>query len=463
MEEKKDKGNALNRLFGTDGIRGVANRYPLDCETAIVAGRAIAAYFSQDRSASGRFLIGQDTRISGSMLTSALAAGICSMGKDVYLAGIIPTPGVAYLTATDGFDAGIVISASHNPFYDNGIKLFGGDGFKLSDTVERSIEKLIGDSKKLGGQSQAVQQVGQIKALEGAGSRYRQFLENVISDGSAKPFAGTALVIDGSNGAASEIAPTLFEYLGATVKSISCTPDGININDNCGSQHPQELARAVVAENADVGLAFDGDADRLIAVDEAGTVLSGDEVMAICARDMLSKGELKNDKMVTTVMSNIGLGQALASMGIEHLKAQVGDRYVMEKMRKTGAVLGGEDSGHMIFLNHHTTGDGMLAAIKLLEAMRASGQPLSKLATVMTVFPQCLINVDVTAKPAIDTVDAIVSAIADVEAQLGDTGRVLVRYSGTQPQCRVMVEGPTGAETQSLCKRIADVVAGELG
>lgn len=450
-------------MFGTDGIRGIANRYPLDCETALIAGRAIAAYFSQNKNASGRFLIGQDTRISGSMLASALASGICSMGNDVHLAGVLPTPGVAYLTAADGFDAGIVISASHNPFADNGIKLFGGDGFKLSDAAENYIEKRIQDSAPLSRQSQLVQQVGRINAFEGARSRYRQFLENVITDGTAKPFDGKTLVIDGSNGAASEIAPALFRSLGATVKSISCTPDGININDNCGSQHPRNLARAVVAEKADAGLAFDGDADRLIAVDEAGTVLSGDQLMAICARNMLSKGELDSAKVVTTVMSNIGFGMALEAMGVEHLKAQVGDRYVMEEMRKNGAVLGGEDSGHMIFLNHHTTGDGMLAAIKLLEAIRASGQPLSKLATVMTVFPQCLINVDVTAKPAIETVDAIMTAIADGEAKLGDTGRVLVRYSGTQPQCRVMVEGPTETETQSLCKQIADVVARELG
>jgi len=453
----------LNRLFGTDGIRGFANRYPLDGETAIVAGRAIAAHFNQDKKKPGGFLIGQDTRISGSMLASALAAGICSMGSDVYLAGVIPTPGVAYLTAADGFDAGIVISASHNPFTDNGIKLFGGDGFKLSDAAESSIEKLIGDPQALARQSQAVQQVGRINAFDGAGSRYRRFLENIIADGSGKPFDGITLVIDGSNGAASEIAPVLFRSLGATVTSISCTPDGININDHCGSQHPRALARAVVAEKADIGLAFDGDADRLIAVDETGTVLSGDQIIAICARDILSKGELKNAKVVTTVMSNIGFGLALEAMGVEHLKAQVGDRYVMEEMRKTGAVLGGEDSGHMIFLNHHTTGDGMLAAIKLLEAMGGADQPLSKLATVMTVFPQCLINVDVTAKPAIETVDAIVAAISEVEAKLGDTGRVLVRYSGTQPQCRVMVEGPTEAETQSLCKQIADVVARELG
>lgn len=453
----------MSRLFGTDGIRGVANRYPLDCETALVAGRAIAAVFSQAKNGSGRFLIGQDTRISGSMLASALAAGICSMGKDVYLAGVIPTPGVAYLTATDGFDAGIVISASHNPFTDNGIKLFAGDGFKLSDEAERSIEALIGDSPALARESQTIQQVGRINAFDRAGSRYREFLEGVVSDGRAEPFDGTTLIIDGSNGAASEIAPALFRSLGANVKTISCAPDGVNINANCGSQHPRALARAVVAEKADAGLAFDGDADRLIAVDETGAVLSGDQVMAVCARHMLSTGALNSAKVVTTVMSNIGLGQAFEAMGIEHLKAQVGDRYVMETMRKTGAVLGGEDSGHMIFLNHHTTGDGMLAAIKLLEAVHTAGQPLSRLAAVMTVFPQCLINVDVRAKPAIETVDAIVAAIAEVEAKLGDTGRVLVRYSGTQPQCRVMVEGPTETETQSFCKQIADVVAGALG
>ncbi|MBC2713374.1 MAG: phosphoglucosamine mutase [Desulfosarcina sp.] len=451
----------MDKLFGTDGIRGVANQYPLDCETAVKAGRAIAAFFDGEKHGSGRFLIGQDTRISGDMLVSALAAGICSMGKDVYLTGVIPTPGVAYLTSTNGFDAGIVISASHNSFYDNGIKLFKSDGYKLSDDAERSIEQLIKDDVSLYKKSETIKRVGMIHHVDDAQDHYRRFLENCLSTGIS--LAGMKLVIDCSNGAASEIAPVLFEKLNATVKTIFCKPDGTNINDNCGSQHPGALAKMVVAENADLGLAFDGDADRLIAVDEKGTVLSGDQVMAICAKDMQEKGLLANPVVVTTVMSNMGFGFALKKMATAHIKANVGDRCVVEEMLKVGAVLGGENSGHMIFLNHHTTGDGMLAALKLMEAMQSSGKPLSDLATVMTVFPQCLINVAVKSKPEIDTIKGIARAINDVERQLGDKGRVLVRYSGTQPQCRVMVEGPTEQETKALCRQIASVVARKLG
>ncbi|WP_372679290.1 phosphoglucosamine mutase [Desulfosarcina sp.] len=451
----------MGELFGTDGIRGIANQFPLDCETALKAGRAIAAYFDDEKQAPGRFIIGQDTRISGNMLVSALAAGICSMGRDVYLAGVIPTPGVAYLTAANGFKAGIVISASHNPFYDNGIKLFNGDGYKLSDAAERSIERLIHDDGSLYQKSQTIERVGKLHHVDDAPDRYGRFLQNCLSTGPS--LAGMKLIIDCSNGAASQIAPTLFENLGTTVQTIFCEPDGININDNCGSQHPGALAKVVVAENADLGLAFDGDADRLIAVDESGRVLSGDQVMAICAKDMKAKGELAKPVVVTTVMSNMGFGAALKKMGIAHVKARVGDRYVMQEMVKAGAVFGGEDSGHMIFLNHHTTGDGMLAALKLMQAMRSSGRSLSDLATVMTVFPQCLINVDVKSKPEIDTIDAVMRSIRTVEGELGDNGRVLVRYSGTQPQCRVMVEGPTQQETTSFCQQIASEVVKALG
>ncbi len=442
-------------------MRGIANRYPLDCETALKTGRAIAAVFHGEGRGADRFLIGRDTRISGDMLVSALAAGICSMGKDVYLTGVIPTPAVAYLTAAKGFDAGIVISASHNPFYDNGFKLFKNDGYKLSDDAERAIEQLIIEDVSLYQKSEAIKRVGTIHHDNHARDHYLRFLENCFSNGTS--LAGIKLVIDCSNGAASSIAPTLFKRLGATVKTLYCEPDGININENCGSQHPGALAVQVVAERADLGLAFDGDADRLIAVDEKGTVLSGDQVMAICAKDMKEKGSLVNPVVVTTVMSNMGFGVALEKMGIDHIKASVGDRYVMQEMVKADAVLGGEDSGHMIFLNHHTTGDGMLAALKLMEAIQSADRPLSELATVMTVYPQCLINVDVKTKPEIETIDEVIQEIRIVEKVLGNNGRVLVRYSGTQPQCRVMVEGPTAQETKSLCQQIATVVARELG
>jgi phosphoglucosamine mutase len=452
----------LDKLFGTDGIRGIANQFPLDCETALKVGRAVATYFTGDeKNESVGFVIGQDTRISGTMVVSALAAGICSMGKDVHLTDILPTPGVAYITASNGFHAGIVISASHNPFYDNGIKLFNSDGYKLSDDDEQSIEQLIKDNGALSKKSHAIQRVGRIHHLDDAQENYCRFLQNCLS--TEPSLAGMKLVIDCSNGAASQIAPMLFKKLDTVVKTIFCSPDGTNINANCGSQHPDALARRVVAEKADLGLAFDGDADRLIAVDEKGSVLSGDQIMAICAKYMQEKRELAKPVVVTTVMSNMGLGAALRKMGIDHRQAQVGDRYVMQEMVKSGAVLGGEDSGHMIFLNHHTTGDGMLAALKLMQAMRSSGKPLSELAAVMTVFPQCLINVDVKSKPEINTVDEVMQAIHAVKNELGDRGRVLVRYSGTQPQCRVMVEGPTETLTVTYCQRIASAVAKALG
>ena len=451
----------MSPLFGTDGIRGVANQYPLDAETAVTVGRAVADFFSADQQPSKGFILGRDPRISGDMLASALAAGICSMGKDVYLAGIVPTPAIAHLTASGGFDAGIVISASHNPFYDNGIKLFKSDGYKLSDAAETAIERLIEDPETLRRKSRAIRRLGRIHRIDDAGKRYLRFLTEALRDGIS--LSGLTLVVDGSNGAASSLAPLLFKSLGAAVKTTSCAPDGFNINADCGSQHPAALAKQVVVEKADAGLAFDGDADRLIVVDETGRVLTGDQVMAICAGHMQAQGTLANSILVTTVMSNMGLAIALRRLGIAHIAARVGDRHVMQEMLKAGAVLGGEDSGHMIFLDHHTTGDGLLAAIKLTEIMQLSNKPLSKLATVMTVLPQCLINVDVRAKPDLDSVAAVRRVIQDVTDQLGDSGRVLVRYSGTQPQCRVMVEGPTETAAQASCRQIARVIAQELG
>lgn len=449
----------MGKLFGTDGIRGKANQYPLDCETALRAGRAIAAFFGNRNS--GRFLIGQDTRISGDMIASALCAGICSMGKTVYQAGVLPTPGVAYLTADGGYDAGIVISASHNPYFDNGIKLFNKDGVKLPDEAEAAIEQLMVDDAALVQRCGTIQATGRIHQLSDAGPRYAEFLAGCLPGGAS--LDGMQLVVDCSNGAASRIAPNLFSRLGATVIPIFCEPDGVNINAACGSQHPETLARRVVAGKADMGLAFDGDADRLIAVDETGAVLSGDQILAICAKAMQQAGSLTPPVVVTTVMSNLGFGAAMSALGLHHIKAAVGDRYVMAEMVKAGAILGGEDSGHMIFLNHHTTGDGMLAALMLIDAMRAAGRPLSQLAAQMTVYPQVLINVDVASKPALDSIAAITNAIDRAETQLGDNGRVLVRYSGTQPQCRVMVEGPTETETRALCEQIAAVVRQELG
>jgi phosphoglucosamine mutase len=452
----------VGNLFGTDGIRGMANRYPLDCETALKTGRAIAAFYQKiDPDGKNRLIIGQDTRISGDMLVTALTAGICSMGKSVDLAGVIPTPGLAYITSRGRYDAGIMISASHNPFYDNGIKLFHGDGYKLSDEQEKKIESYILNPASFNIEDKEIQRIGTIQHLENSTETYCSFLKQTIQP--AYNLTGMKIVIDCSNGAASPIAPELFEDLDASVHALFHTPNGTNINDQCGSQHPETLSKTVVETGADLGLAFDGDADRLIAVDEKGEILTGDQILAVCAAHMKKEGKLPNPVIVTTVMSNIGFGDAMEQMGIQHIKAQVGDRYVMQEMVKSNAVIGGEDSGHMIFLDQHTTGDGLFAAMRLLEAIRFSGKKLSELSKVMTVYPQCLINVDVQSKPEIATLDQVVKIIHSVENKLGKDGRVLVRYSGTQPQCRVMVEGRTKSETEGFCRQIADAVKKCIG
>lgn len=448
----------MRKLFGTDGIRGVANVYPMDVETAAAAGKAIAGYFTENPNSGGHVLVGQDTRRSGDMLSHAVAAGICAAGADVCMTGVLPTPGIAHLARATGAMAGIVISASHNPFEDNGIKVFGGDGYKLSDDAEGAIEALLAESGKI--HSAGPRQIGGIRTIADAADRYLAFLQQAST---VKPLDGLTIVLDCANGATYQVAPELFRRSGAHVLAMYCTPDGFNINDQCGSQHPEELARMVVTQKADIGLAFDGDGDRLIAADETGRVLTGDQIMAVCAKDLLRKGALDNNAVVSTVMSNLGFGRALKKMGVSLFSTQVGDRYVMQAMRRQGAVLGGEDSGHIVFHDVHTTGDGLMAALRLLDAMQCAGKPLSKLSRVMTVFPQELINVDVTTKPDIERVPEISRAIARTEKALGDHGRVLIRYSGTQNKCRVMVEGPTRKETHALCAELAGIVGKVLG
>jgi phosphoglucosamine mutase len=445
-------------LFGTDGIRGVANTYPMTAEMALRVGRALAVLFAPLDGAP--FVIGRDTRVSGDMLAHALAAGICSMGSNVAMAGVLPTPGVAHLTRAAKGAAGIVISASHNPFQDNGIKIFTGDGYKLSDVPEAEIEALVLKAD-LAARAESIQATGRVRPVPDAGQRYVNFL--IATAPSGDFLSGRRIVLDCANGATSEVAPRLFSALGAAVITLFNEPDGRNINAGCGSQHPGALARQVVAEAADIGLAFDGDGDRLIAVDEKGEPLTGDQVLAVCAKGLQAAGRLKGGAVVSTVMSNMGLEKALAEMGIAHHSAAVGDRQVLEKMRACGAVVGGEDSGHMIFLEDHTTGDGLLAALKLLEVVQTEGKPLSHLRRVMTVFPQLTLNVAVADKPPIETEPAISQAIRTAEAILNGRGRVLVRYSGTQALCRVMVEAPTREETERLCRQIADVVRGRLG
>ena len=449
----------MDKLFGTDGVRGVANLFPMDVETAMAIGKAVAGYFwDPSRITKGHIVIGQDTRLSGDMLAQAVAAGACSVGVDVSFLGVLPTPGIAHATVATGAMAGVVISASHNPFEDNGIKIFDARGYKLFDEVEAQIEAIISNGKKA--RAAGSLQIGRVRQGDDAQAHYIDFLIQNLKGCDLKKIR---IAVDCANGATFEVAPELFKRLGAMVFSMGCDPDGTNINHLCGSQHPQRLAQLVIEKSADLGLAFDGDGDRLIAVDEKGRVLTGDQIMAIIAKDFHERGTLKNSAVVATVMSNMGLRAALQQMNIELLTTQVGDRYVLQKMLEADAVLGGEDSGHMIIRNAHTTGDGIMAALHLIEAMQRAGQPLSKLSEVMTIFPQKLINVDVKSKPDLTTIPEIGRAIAQAENSLGDKGRVLVRYSGTQNKCRVMVEGPTREQTDALCGKIAVAIQRMIG
>ena len=448
----------MGELFGTDGVRGVANEYPMTAEMALNIGRATAHLFKR-KGHTPNIIIGKDTRVSGYMLENALVAGICSMGVNALLVGPLPTPGIAFTTNSMRADAGIVISASHNPFQDNGIKIFSHEGLKLPDEKELEIEKLI-FSNKMHMLHPSHNELGKASRIDDARGRYIVFLKNTFPK--EYTLEGTKVVLDCAHGATYRVAPATFFELGADVTSLFDEPSGENINANCGSQHPETLAEEVMKNKADVGFAFDGDGDRCIAVDEKGVVLTGDQIMAICARQMKNEGTLKNNLVVCTVMSNIGFSIALKDLGIEREVTQVGDRYVLEAMQAKGSVIGGEESGHIIFLNHHTTGDGIITALQIVAAMKKSQRPLSELAQVMQVFPQKLINVDVKSKPELSTIPEIQQVIKGVEEELGDQGRVLVRYSGTQNMCRVMVEGPTDEETEKYCRKIVDVIQKKL-
>lgn len=448
----------MGELFGTDGVRGVANHHPITPELVLNLGRAAAAVLKHNCRSS--IVIGKDGRISGDMIEAALAAGICSAGADVLTAGLVPTPAVAYLVRYAGADAGIMVSASHNPYEDNGIKIFDANGFKLNTATEDEIEDWIRSTPKNSSQTVAPDAVGRVRILEGALDQYGDFLKNSVGNNAV--FKGLKVLLDCSNGAVSEIAPHVFAELGAELTVLFDNPNGININENCGSEHIKTLQQVVLQKGADIGCAFDGDGDRLIAVDEKGQAVTGDQILAICARHMKQTGYLKNNQVVSTVMSNLGLRMALEKMGIEHLVTDVGDRYVLDKMRSTGAVIGGEDSGHMIFLDTHSSGDGILTAIKLIQAMIASNSPLSELSGIMHRYPQVLKNVRIREKTDIYQFPKIADIIEKVKNHLGGQGRVLVRYSGTQPLCRIMVEGPDPEETEQLCRNIVDVIASEL-
>jgi phosphoglucosamine mutase len=450
----------MGNLFGTDGIRGVANEHPITAEMALRLGKASARMFGKNgRNVS--VVVGKDPRVSGDMLAFAFISGICSMGADAYFAGILPTPAVAFLATMTTSSGGVMVSASHNPFYDNGIKFFGRNGYKLNLADENEIEYLLDHETADAYPKRASQEVGRVHPLAHAEELYLNFLKKSIPE--ELSLKGMKIVLDCSNGATYQVAPRIFAELGATVKSLFIEPDGKNINDHCGSQFPEKLQSAVMQTGSDIGLAFDGDGDRLIAVDEKGKTITGDQILVICAKYLKQRGLLKNNRVVSTVMSNLGLKIALKTMGIEHLNADVGDRQVMEKMIEAKAILGGEDSGHTIFLNHHTTGDGILTALKLIEAMHHESQPLSHLAELMDIFPQTLVNIRVKRKTDLHECPDIQQAIDSIEQKLGEKGRVLVRYSGTRPLCRVMVEGPTREQTQTYAQEIADVISKQVG
>ncbi len=447
------------KLFGTDGVRGVANVYPMTAEVAMQLGRALAHSIRRG-SHRHRVVIGKDTRLSGYMLEQSLAAGICSMGVDVVLVGPLPTPGISFITKSQRADAGAVISASHNPYQDNGIKFFSRDGFKLPDETEAELESLIFNNA-IDHLRPTATKIGKAFRLDDAAGRYVEYLKNSFP--SDLTLDGLTLVVDCANGAGYRVGPAVFEELGAKVVRLGVKPDGKNINARCGALFPEQLCRAVLKEKAHLGIALDGDADRVIVSDERGQVLDGEAVMAVCARDMALRGTLKNDVMVTTVMSSLGLDMSLRPLGVRVLRTQVGDRYVVEEMRRSGANFGGEQSGHLVFLDHATTGDGTLAALRLLSIMVAEQKPLSSLTSMFTRVPQRLLNVQVKERRDLATLSSVQDAIAAAERELGADGRVLVRFSGTEPKVRILVEGPDEPRNRSLAERIAGEVRAALG
>lgn len=441
----------MANLFGTDGVRGIANRQ-LTPELAYRLGRAAGYVLALQGKGDAGIVIGKDTRISGDMLEAALTAGICSVGVNVYRLGIMPTPGVAYLTKVLNKEAGAVISASHNPFGDNGIKFLGPGGSKLPDAVEGKIEALVQDGGDLPYPTGA--DIGRVDQVDNAAEIYRQYAKSLFH-GSLK---GLKIVVDCSNGAASQITPQVLEGLGAEVITIFAEPDGININRQCGSTYPEALQKKVLEEKADLGLAHDGDADRVLAVDEKGQLVDGDQIMVIAALALKAQGLLAGNKVVVTVMSNLGLRKAMETAGIEVLETKVGDRYVLEKMQETGAILGGEQSGHIIFLRQNNTGDGLITGLNLLQVMVDSQKPLSVLAGQMERFPQVTVNVTVTDKEKVLKAQTVVEEIARVRERLEGRGRIVVRPSGTEPLIRLMAEGPDEKELTDLLDELAHTV-----
>lgn len=447
----------MGKYFGTDGVRGVANS-ELTPELAFKLGRFGGYVLTKEAENRAKVLIGRDTRISGHMLEGALVAGLLSVGVEVMRLGVISTPGVSYLTRVMSADAGVMISASHNPVADNGIKFFGSDGFKLSDEQEEEIEILLdAENDELPRPTGAG--VGSVSDYFEGGQKYIQYLKQTVDE----EFVGLHVALDCANGATSSLAAHVFADLEADLSTMGASPNGLNINDGVGSTHPEELSKFVLEKGAHVGLAFDGDGDRLIAVDEKGNIVDGDQIMYICAKHLNTQGRLNKNTVVSTVMSNMGFYKALEKHEMTSVKTAVGDRYVVEEMKKNGYNLGGEQSGHIVFLDYNTTGDGLLTGLQLVNIMKITGKKLSELASEMTIYPQKLVNVRVTDKHAVTQNEKVAAIISEVEAEMAGNGRVLVRPSGTEPLVRVMVEAATEEECENYVNRIVEVVKAEMG
>lgn len=453
MEKKSAK------LFGTDGVRGHANTYPMSVEIALALGKATAKVLRRHEGKL-RVVIGKDTRLSCYMFENALIAGLCSMGVDTWMVGPLPTPGVAFITRAYRADAGIVISASHNPYYDNGIKFFSSEGFKLSDAIEYEMEKVIAENHFHDSLPQDYD-VGKNTKIADADGRYIEFAKATFPKKmTLKKFT---IVLDCANGAAFRVAPLVFRELDAQVFLYGANPNGLNINDHCGALFPTVIQKAVIDHTAHVGIALDGDGDRVIMVDENAQIVDGDTILAICAHDMKRRNQLQNNLVIATIMSNFGFLRCMEEHDIHVIQSQVGDRYVIQDMIKNGTNLGGEQSGHMIFLDHNTTGDGIVTALQVLRIMQETNSTLSDLASIFKRYPQTLINVKVKAKPPLDTIKNISAEIKNVEQILGNFGRVLVRYSGTESICRIMVEGPKQQQVEELAQQLAEVIKKEIG
>jgi len=450
----------MRELFGTDGIRGVANESPMTPELALQLGRAVAFVAGRGKRHAPRIIVGKDTRLSGYMIETALASGICSMGGRVILCGPIPTPAVAHLTVSMRSDAGIVISASHNPYGDNGIKVFGGDGFKLADDAELEIERLMGDPSLLGPRKTG-KVIGRAEKLEDARGRYVVFAKTTFPRDLT--LEGVKVVIDAAHGAAYRVAPLVFQELGARVTAIGVRPSGTNINKDVGAMHPAHVRSEVLIRGAAIGIALDGDADRVIVVDEKGEVVDGDAVMAMCATRMIRDGELRKATVVATVMSNLGLERALEAQGACLVRTPVGDRYVVEAMRQGGFNLGGEQSGHLIFLDHASTGDGIVGALQVLALMMRTGKPLSELAReAMERVPQVLENVTLSARRPLEEMRHLAHETERVKASLARDGRILVRWSGTEPKLRIMIEGPDESRIRAWAKELVEAARQDI-